>query len=222
MKYIYRFSVALMCLPGLLSSCYFNSTGRIYAAAQYEARANAADLNAMPNPVVYQNGEHYYIELPRYRYGQPVKLQYSVFDQEEPAAAQLEARGTGMFRISKEMARYLTGESRNAVEVSELIEVPDAEEIKQLSRRIPVVRKADERMVAYTYRSPDAGWMQAVAPLNWLFVDLPVTLVENAAIVAGVVGVVWLVAEGLDDDCDDCRDGHHHHHHRHHHHHHCH
>lgn len=211
MKYIYRFSVALMCLPGLLSSCYFNSTGRIYAAAQYEARANAADLNTMPNPVVYQNGENYYIELPRYRYGQPVKLQYFVFGQEDPPLTQMDYRGIGMFRISKEMARYLTGESRNAVEVSELTEVPDAAEIRQLGRRIPVVRKADERMVAYTYRSPNAGWLKAVAPVNWLFVDLPVTLVENAAIVAGVAGVVWLVVEGADDDCDDCWDDCHHH-----------
>lgn len=211
MKSIYRISVALMCLPGLLSSCYFNSTGRIYAAAQYEARANAADLNTMPNPVVYQNGENYYIELPRYRYGQPIKLQYSVFDQEDPAPTQMDYRGIGMFRISKELAMYLTGERSKATGATELTEVPDAAEIRQLSLRIPVVRKADERMVAYTYRSPNAGWLKAVAPVNWLFVDLPVTLVENAAIVAGVAGVVWLVVEGADDDCDDCWDDCHHH-----------
>lgn len=205
-----------MCLPGLLSSCYFNSTGRIYAAASYDARANTADLNVMPNPVVYQNGENYYVELPRYRYGKPVKLQYSVFDQEEPSVETMEPRGTGMFRISKEMALYLTGASNQKGEAVQLVEVPNAAEIRQLSRRIPVVRKADDRMVAYTYHSPNEGWLQVAAPFNWLLVDLPVTVAENAVIVAAVAGVVWLVAEGLDDDCDDC------HHHHHHHHHHCH
>lgn len=211
MKSVYRYFVVLMSLPVLLSSCYFNSTGRIYAAAQYEARANAADLNTCPTPLVYQNGELYYIELPRYRYGQPVKLQYSVFDQEEQAPALLDYRGTSMFCISKEMALYLTGASSRNVEMSEMREVQNAMEIKQLSRHIPVIRKADDRMVAYTYRSPNAGWLQAVAPVNWLFVDLPVTLVENAALVAGVVGVVWLVVEGQDEDCDDCWDECHHH-----------
>ena len=81
---------AVLCLPVMLNSCYFNSTGSLIDKAQYEARANAADLNVSPNPVVYQNGSHYYIELPRYRYGHSVKLQYSVFDQESPMEASLE------------------------------------------------------------------------------------------------------------------------------------
>ncbi len=220
MNAFYRTSVALLCLSGMLSSCYFNSTGRIYAAAQYEARANTADLNKAPNPVVYQNGENYYIELPRYRYGQPVKLQYSVFDQEEPAPAQMDFRGIGMFRISKEMALYLTGQTHKPARVTEVTEVPDAAEIKLLSRRIPVVKKADDHMVAYSYESPNSGWLHVAAPVNWLFVDLPVTVVENAAVVAAVAGVVWLVVEGLEDDCDDCCDDYHHHHHHHHRHHH--
>ena len=39
-------------------------------------------------------------------------------------------------------------------------------------------------------------------------------MAENAAMLAGVAGVIWLLAEVDDDDCDDC----HHHGHRHHHH----
>lgn len=213
MKTFFRSIIGLLCLQGMLSSCYFNSTARIYDKASYEARANAADLNASPNPVVYQNGSSYYIELPRYRYGTPLKMQHSVFDDEWSEPATLEPRGTGMFCISPEFAQYLTGESRKKCEISQLQEVPNAAEIKQLSRRIPVVRKADEREVSYVYRSPNAGWLHAAAPFNWVFVDLPVTLVENAAIVASVVGLVWLIVE----DYDDCYDEHHHHHHHRHH-----
>jgi hypothetical protein len=97
---------AVLCLPVMLNSCYFNSTGRLIDNAQYEARANAADLNVSTNPVVYQNGSNYYIELPRYRYGHPVKLQYSVFDQESPMEASLEPRGMGMYSISETIIEF--------------------------------------------------------------------------------------------------------------------
>lgn len=214
MRCLYRAIVAALCLPGLLNSCYFNSTARLYDSAEYEARANAADLNSMPNPVVYQNGSSYYIELPRYRYGRPLQLQYSVFDQEQAPEPCLEPRGTGVYRIPEELALYLTGQGGKVPEVFSMEEVPQAEEIKQLSRRMPVVKRAEEHQISYTYQSPDATWLRVAAPFNWLLVDMPVTVVENAAIVAGVAGVIWLLAEVDDDDCDDC---HHHGHRRHHH-----
>lgn len=213
MRSQYRAIVAALCLPGLLNSCYFNSTARLYDSAEYEARANAADLNSMPNPVVYQNGSSYYIELPRYRYGRPLQLQYSVFDQEQAPEPCLEPRGTGVYRIPEELALYLTGQGGKVTELFRLEEVPDAEEIKQLSRRMPVVKRMAERHVHYTYHSPDATWLRVAAPFNWLLVDVPVTVAENAAMLAGVAGVIWLLAEVDDDDCDDC----HHHGHRHHH-----
>lgn len=200
---------AVLCLPMVLNSCYFNSTGRLLDRAQYEARANAADLNVSPNPVVYQNGADYYIELPRYRYGSPVKLQYSVFSQKTAEEAALEPRGMGVFRISEDYALYLTGQGKKPAEHFSMQEVANADEVKMLGRRIPVVKKADEHMVAYSYTSPDAGWLHAAVPFNWLLVDLPVTVAENAVIVAGVAGVIWLIAE-IDDDCDEC-----HHHHKH-------
>lgn len=213
MRSQYRAIVAALCLPGLLNSCYFNSTARLYDSAEYEARANAADLNTMPNPVVYQNGNSYYIELPRYRYGRPLRLHRSVFDQEQSSGPCLEARGTGMFRIPEDLALYLTGKGGKMTDMFRLEEVPDAGEIKQLSRRMPVVKRMAERHVHYTYHSPDATWLRVAAPFNWLLVDVPVTVAENAAMLAGVAGVIWLLAEADDDDCDDC----HHHGHRHHH-----
>ena len=205
----------ILCLPMVLNSCYFNSSGWLLDQAQYEARVNAADLNASPLPVVYQNGANYYIELPRYRYGKPVKMQCFAFDQDAPEAASMEPRGMGMYRIPKSFALYLTGQGQKSAEVISLQEVENADEVKMLSRQIPVVKKADNHMVAYSYTSPNSGWLHAAVPFNWLLVDLPVTVVENAAIVAGIAGVVWLIAEVDDDDCDDCYHYHHHHHHHH-------
>ena len=52
------------------------------------------------------------------------------------------------------------------------------------------------------------------APFNWLLVDLPVTVLENDAIIAVFAGCLYLAME--DDDCDDDCDHHHGHHHCHH------
>ena len=55
--------------------------------------------------------------------------------------------------------------------------------------------------------------MYVAVPFNWLLVDLPVTAVENAAIAACVVGVVYLLAEADDDECPYCHHEHDCHHH---------
>lgn len=182
-------------LPLLLVSCYFNSTARIYDKAEYEARVNTADLNTVSKPVVYQNGENYYIELPRYRYGVPIKMQHVLFEQEK-AVACTEPRGMGMYLIPKDFAMYLTGQGPAVNEVSGVKEVPNADEIKLLSRPIPVVKQAGECVVNYTYKSPNGVWLRMVAPLNWLLVDVPVTVVENGAIIASCTGIVWLLQAG--------------------------
>lgn len=182
-------------LPMLLGSCYFNSTASLYDKAGYEARANTADLNAAARPVVYQNGVNYYIELPRYRYGTPLRMQHSLFEQSVPEPACAEARGMAMYLIPKDFALYLTGQGPAVASVSGMKEVPDAEEIKMLSRQIPVVKPAGENVVNYTYESPAAMWLRMVAPLNWLLVDVPVTVVENGVVVASCASVIWLFQE---------------------------
>lgn len=182
-------------LPLLLASCYFNSTASIYDKAEYEARVNTADLNSASKPVVYQNGENYYIELPRYRYGVPIRMQHVLFEQ-ETAVACAEQRGMGVYLIPKDFAMYLTGQGPAVNEVSGVKEVPNADEIKLLSRPIPVVKQAGECVVNYTYKSPNGVWLRMVAPLNWLLVDVPVTVLENGVVIASFAGVVWLVQAG--------------------------
>lgn len=212
-KPFFRSCVAGLLMAALMNSWYFNSTGRLLDKARYEARANTADLKISPNPVVYTNGTEYYIELPRYRYGKPVRLQYDLSEQsQEPVS---EKRGMGLFRIPADYAQYLTGQGKGSKEPLFLEEVPDAALVKTQCRALPVVKPAGEKMVTYTYESPNAGLIRLAAPFNWLLVDLPVTVLENGVIIAAFAGVLYLAME--DDDCDDDWDDHHHHrHHRHH------
>lgn len=209
-----RVVVSSLLMVALMNSCYFNSTGRLLDRARYEARANTADLKIAPNPVVYTNGTEYYIELPRYRYGIPVPLQCELSGQsQEPVS---EKRGMGLFRIPADFAQYLTGQGKGTKEPLFLEEVPNAESVKKQCSSIPVVKPAGDKMVSYTYESPNAGLIRVAAPFNWLLVDLPVTVLENGVAIAAVAGLLYLAMhDDDDDDCDDDCHDHHHHHHRH-------
>ena len=207
-----RIGVSGLLLVALLNSCYFNSTGRLLDKARYEARVNTADLKTAPNPVVYTDGTEYYIELPRYRYGIPVRLQYTPSEQsQEPVS---EKRGMGLFRIPADFAQYLTGQGKGPQEPLFLEEVPNADLLKKQCRTVPVVKPAGDKMVTYTYESPNAGLIRVAAPFNWLLVDLPVTVLENGVAIAAVAGLLYLATHD-DEDCDDDCHEHHHHHHRH-------
>lgn len=187
----------------LLDSCYFNSTGVLLDKAKYEATATTADLSTQPTPQVYTDGTEYYIELPRYRSGVAPQLHYSAFEQQQDSPAP-EKRGMSLYRIPADYALWLTGKGKKVDNVSFLEEVPDAAVIKSRCSTLPVVKSPGNRTVNYTYTSPNAGLMYVAVPFNWLLVDLPVTAVENAAIAACVVGVVYLLAEADDDECPYC------------------
>ena len=212
-----RACVVGLLLPAMLNGCYFNSTGRMLSRAEYEARANVADLKTAPNPVVYTNGADYYVELPRYRFGKPVRLQYSLLSQSStPPEDVSEKMGMTLYRIPADYALYLTGQGKKVKEIAFLEEVKNAETVKAQCRTLPVRKDAGDKMVSYTYTSPNAGLMRAAAPFNWLLVDMPVTVAENAVAAAAVLGFFYLMDkldEDWDDDCDD--DCHHHHNHHH-------
>ena len=199
--------IAYLLCPLLLcpmNSCYFNSTGRLIDRAQYEARATTADLATMPSPQVYTDGTEYYIELPRYRNGDAPQLQKSIFDNEPEGSAPIERRGMGLFRIPKNYALWLTGKGKKVNHVDFLEEVPGAAGIKARCTTMPIIRKGGDRSVTYTYRSPNAGLMYVAVPFNWLLVDLPVTVVENAAVAACIVGVAYVASMNDDEECDFC------------------
>ncbi len=171
----------------LLNSCYFNSAGHIFDKASYNAGAFTTDLRPDGRQMVYVDGDDYYIELPRYRMGAPVKTQYSVFDDEEEVvehSPQLKNE-TDMYQIPRDFAMYLTGRASGPSTPSYMTRVENGGWIKYGSdTSMPIVKQAGNYSETFRYRSPNAAWLYTAGVFDWLCVDLPVTCVENALVAA--------------------------------------
>lgn len=175
----------------LLNSCYFNSAGHIFDKASYQAASVTRELEANKNQVVYTDGEDYYVELTRFRMGDPVKTQYSAFDQEsEDSAPKLEARGKDMFQIPKDFAMYLTGKAKGPDVPKEMTRIENADWIKSSCTTMPIVKNAGKYAEVWQQKSSAAPWLYMAGGLDWLCVDLPITLVENTLVVAGVATAI--------------------------------
>ena len=170
-----------------LCSCYFNSAGHIFDAASYDARVRMDDLKANSGQYVYTNGNDYYVELPRYRTGKPVKTQYGpLFD--DTRTYQLKRRGTELCKVPADFGQYLMGVRSGTIPCSKIdfMETPD--EVKNACSKYHIVRNGCGGSFDYEYTSPNAAWLYTAGVFDWLCVDLPITCVENALGVA-VVGL---------------------------------
>lgn len=177
----------------MLNSCYFNSAGHIFDKASYSARAFTSDLKADGSHMVYADGDDYYVELPRYRMGAPVKTNYSIFDDEEEKNPQPQRKNaTDVFQIPKDFAMYLTGKASGPKTPSSMTRVRNGDWIKNNCSAMPIVRQAGNYSETFRYKSPNAPWLYTAGVLDWLCVDLPVTCVENALVIAaGAVMVAY-------------------------------
>ncbi len=180
----------------LLNSCYFNSAGHILDNASYKAAVDMAD--AKPGKSVYTDGTHYYIELPRYKAGKPVKTQYSILDQEQEKPRTDQLRLTSehtLVRIPEDYALYLTGQSQTPAKPSSVTPVnKDEDEIKQRCRKLAVTRQPEADLTLFPYKSAWPGGWQMLAALDWLCVDLPITCVENSLMICGIT--LYAICEG--------------------------
>ena len=185
----------------LLNSCYFNSAGMLFDKASYRAAVEASDLK--PGDVVYVRGNEYYIELPRYRFGPPVKLQMDAFDQEQGALSSKQRIGghaVDMFLIPEAYAKYLMGETTTAVEPEFFMRVEDADTIKATASAQKTVNTVPPTFEHhYKYTSSSAAWLYTAGVFDWLCVDLPVTCIENSLVLCGGVLVLLL---GSSDSAD--------------------
>lgn len=164
---------------GLLTGCYFNSAGYIFDKAEYRASVNTADAQA--GSVVYRDSaDNYYVELPRYRYDRPVKLNYFFLDDEKREPKRTTTGQTDMFRIPQDFAMYLTGSAGSPSTPSYMRLVEDADAIKAKSSTLPIVRPGESSEKRYTYNSPNAAWWYTAGVFEWLIVDLPMTCIENS------------------------------------------
>lgn len=179
-------------MPLLLTSCYFNSAGKIFDNASHQACAFTQDIKPHTGQVVYKDGDNYYIELPRYRFDKPVTLQYNaLLDEDEDADKKvLEKKGMAMYSIPENFALYLIGKRSSPKVPDYMVQLDDGSYYKKYGEQIPVVRKPGKYCECYTYKSPNAGWLYLGGVFDWLCVDLPVTCVENALVIAGSFAVM--------------------------------
>lgn len=196
--------IAAGVLAGMsLSSCYFNSAGYIVDAASHDAAVRTQDLKA--GQVVYTNGSSYYIEVPHYRYDTPMRLQYHPWydkmnkemygiEAKYDTSTKLTKKGDSvMVQIPADFGRYLTGESTAPFHLDSKIKMVDNPDIVKTYTRKPIVNLPKyEQLLQYDYSSPNSGWLYTAAVFDWLLVDMPVTVTENALMAVAT----WLIVFG--------------------------
>ena len=184
---------AALCV--LLSSCYFNSAGHLFGMGAYKASADSADAKVGQQVYMYNDG--YYVELPRYRKGKQIVTQYAAWDDEEPKDGLHPTGDKTLFRIPADFAMYLTGRASSPTVPSYMTPVEEEDDIKRRSVTYPIVRNGGTSTHDFNYSSPNAVWWYTAGVFEWLCVDLPVTITENALTATGLAlaGVALIVTE---------------------------
>lgn len=163
-----------------LCSCYFNSAGVIMQHAAYEASVDTADVQVGQG--VLSDGKAYYLELPRYLAEQKSRRTYVMMDDAHYLEPPYKTAEVSLVQISESFARYLTG--REAAEPTQpLIIGPVANEAAVRAAavtRLPIVREPASQQYRFVYRSSGRLLWYALAAVDWVCVDLPMTCVQNA------------------------------------------
>ena len=173
-----------------LNSCYFNSAGFITDAASHQALMSTGDLTQ--GQCVYTNGTDYYVEMPHYRFDSPVRLQYkwlwekvnrdfyNIHETYDTSARCTEKSGKVMLQVPADFGRFLTGESTAPFAPDGMVKMAeDPDAVRKMTRK-PVVQIPSYDTFKYEYTSPNSGWLYTAAVFDWLVVDLPITLTQNA------------------------------------------
>lgn len=176
-----------LCL--LVNSCYFNSAGHLFGKAGYKASANSSDTQV--GKYVYMYGGEYFVELPRYRQGKKILTQYSAFSKDTRTVGAQPTGDISMFRIPADFAMYLTGQAKAPATPSYMIPVNNEAEVKS-GARMTITNRGANSSHEFTYSSPNAAWWYTAGVFEWLCVDLPVTITENA--LALTVGALALLS----------------------------
>ncbi len=166
-----------------LSSCYFNSAGHLFDKAGYSAKAKSED--AKPGQFVYTDGSKYYVELPRYRVGKPIKTQYSVGEKDKRTEEIRATGGTDVFEIPADFAMYLTGQRKSPSTPSSMTKVGKDIITTTATTKLPIVFPGGSSSMDYRYSSGAAAWWYTAGIFDWLCIDLPITCVENSLVIGG-------------------------------------
>lgn len=99
-------------------SCVSQLCNYAFDAANYPAACNPADIQPQKGQYVFTDGKRYYIQLPRYRYGDQVKSLSTILDNltySPNTTATLKRGETDWYELPPTFARYITGLSPHAV-----------------------------------------------------------------------------------------------------------
>lgn len=173
----------------LMSGCYYNSAGLIYAKSIYTATVNTGD--AKEGSFIYQYLGQYYVELPSHRKEKKILTQYNWYEKVKGNMDKVEKFTDGpdpmdgrpmLFQISPELAMYLAGHdsvSTISFSVTPATEIEN-QVVKQFATKTPIVRTDSDISIDYQYKSSSAAGVYTLCTLDWLFVDVPVSAIQNA------------------------------------------
>lgn len=197
MKKTLSLTAAALCT--LLSSCYFNSAGHLFAKGNYPAYADISD--AKVGQYVYSNAGNYYVELPRFKKARKVRTQYTAWEKNTRKEIVQATGEVSLFRIPEEFAMYLTGQASAPTTPAYMTPVGGAENIKSGATKMPITRTAGSYVQNFSYTTPNAAWWYTAGVFDWLCVDLPITITENALAIS--VGVIAILAEDAKKNSND-------------------
>lgn len=174
----------------LFNSCYFNSAGHLFTKGAYKASADSSDAKVGKHVYAY-HGE-YYVELPRYRKGKKVLTQYAAWDKDNRQVGPQPTGDVTLFKIPADFAMYLTGTASAPSVPGYMTPVKNAADVKQNAARLSIVRAGGASSHDFQYDSPNAVWWYTAGVFEWLCVDLPITITENALVTSGFIAMLAL------------------------------
>lgn len=168
----------------LANGCYFNSAAYLFTQAGYKASANSADIKY--GQYVYSRGGEYFVELPRYRQGKEIPQQFNFLAKDKRSVKAQPTGEVSMFRIPEDFAMYLTGRAKSPTTPAYMTPVDNADAVKTGERKA-ATKRGEDSSHEFDYSSPSAPLWYTLGGLDWLCVDLPVSIAENAIAIPLVI-----------------------------------
>ncbi len=182
-----------------LSSCRSYIGKNCFERAEYDAFSLSTDISSADGRKVLSDGERYYIQLPRYRRASRT-FNWAEMMGDKFRKSEQTVRVPGVediYTLHPELALYVTGQSTKPP--SDITKQCTPAEratdfLPHCTKSLPIVNTPEKGSEGMTlgYRriiSPNAGFHRAMGYTSNLLLDVPLTVVQNATLVAaGAVG----------------------------------
>lgn len=182
-----------------LSSCRSYIGKNCFERAEYDAFSLSTDISPAGGRKVLSDGKRYYIHLPRYRRASRtfnwVEMMGDKF--RKPNQTVRVPGEEDVYTLHPELALYVTGQSaKPPSDITKLCTPAEhpADILPLCTNSLPIVNtpENDSSGMILGYRriiSPNAGFHRAMGYTSGLLLDVPLTVAQNASLVAaGAVG----------------------------------